>query len=64
MAPQDKAHELMLAKQRIQVLELEVKILERKLELAKVNQRSTPWTYPYSYPTISYGAGYAGRTGG
>lgn len=41
-----------------------MKILERKLELAKVNQRSTPWTYPYSYPTISYGAGYAGRTGG
>lgn len=58
MAPKDTAHELMLAKQRIQVLELTVQILERKLELAKVNQRSTPWTYyPPSYPTITYGTG-------
>ena len=62
MAPQDKAHELVLAKQRIQVLELEVKILERKLELAKMNQRS----YPYSYPTISYttSSGYLGSNSG
>lgn len=34
MAPQDKAHELMLAK-----------------------QRSTPYTYPPSYPSITYGTG-------
>lgn len=57
MAPKDTAHELVLAKQRIQVLELEVKILERKLELAKMNQRSAPYTYPPSYPTITYGTG-------
>jgi hypothetical protein len=53
MAPQDKAHELMLAKQRIQVLELTVQILE----LAKMNQRSTPYTYPPFYPSITYTTG-------
>lgn len=61
MAPQDKAHELALAKQRIQVLELSVQILERKLELAKMNQRSVPYTYPPSYPTISYTTSSGGQ---
>lgn len=65
MAPRNKVadleHELFLANQRIQVLELEVKILERKLELAKMNQRSYPYTY---YGTSTTNSGYLGSTSG
>ena len=61
MAPRDKDHELLLAKQRIRVLELEVQILDRRLELVNLEKR----LYPYvTYGTVTTAGGVTGWLSG